>query len=54
MFKKFSKNKSGATAIEYVLIAAAMATVLVTMMPKVTTSIKKRFTTIDTGIKTSK
>jgi pilus assembly protein Flp/PilA len=46
MFKKFLKDESGATAIEYVLIAAAMAFALVTIMPTVEAAIKGSFTVI--------
>ena len=34
--KKFFKDESGATAIEYGLIAAAMGLALVTAMPSIT------------------
>lgn len=40
MFKKFLFNDAGATAIEYTLIAAMMALVLVTVMGTVTGSMK--------------
>ena len=52
MFKKFLKDESGATAIEYTLIAAAMALVLVTIMPTLTSAIKAQFTTISGHIST--
>ena len=58
MLKKFIKVPFGVTAIEYVLIVAAMALalvlVLVTVMPKITKSLKTQFTKIDTHIKTGK
>ena len=50
MFKKFLKDESGATAIEYVLIAAAMALVLITVMPLLATAINKQFTTITNAV----
>ena len=50
MFKKFLKDESGATAIEYVLIAAAMAAVLILVMPTLTTAISGQFSTISTAI----
>jgi pilus assembly protein Flp/PilA len=41
--KKFLKDDSGATAIEYGLIAAAMGLGLVTVMPTVANSVKGKF-----------
>ena len=54
MFKKFLKDESGATAIEYVLIAAAMALILITVMPTLTTAIQTQFTTISNHISSGK
>lgn len=39
MFKKFLKDQSGATAIEYTLIAAAMAIALLAIMPTLVTAL---------------
>ena len=44
--KKFLKDESGATAIEYGLIAAAMATCLLLAMPFLANSITGKFTNI--------
>ena len=44
--KKFFKDESGATAIEYGLIAAAMGLALVTAMPSITGAIVSEFTEI--------
>lgn len=52
MFKKLLKDESGATAIEYTLIAAAMALVLVTIMPTLEAAITNQFTTIAGHIST--
>ncbi len=41
--KKFFKDESGATAIEYGLIAAAMGLALVTAMPSITSAIETKF-----------
>lgn len=41
--KKFFKDESGATAIEYGLIAAAMGIGLVAVMPSLATSIMDKF-----------
>jgi pilus assembly protein Flp/PilA len=42
--KKFLKDESGATAIEYGLIAAAMGLALVTAMPVISSAIVVKFT----------
>ena len=52
IFVNFMSDESGATAIEYGLIAAAMALALITAMPFVTSAIKTKFTSIGTHIKT--
>ena len=51
MFKKFLKDESGATAIEYVLIAAFMALILITVMPTLTSAIQVQFSSISSHIK---
>jgi pilus assembly protein Flp/PilA len=43
---KFLKDESGATAIEYGLIAAAMGLALVTAMPSITSAVKTKFSSI--------
>ena len=53
MFKKFLKNESGATAIEYVLIAAAMAAVLVAVMPSFSTALSTKFGTVTSSVSTA-
>ena len=40
---KFLKDESGATAIEYGLIAAAMGLALVTAMPSITRALMAKF-----------
>ena len=50
MFKKFLKDESGATAIEYVLIAAAMAAVLIAVMPGLSAALTGQFTTITSAV----
>jgi len=44
--KKFLKNDSGATAIEYGLIAAAMGLGLVSIMPTLATAITGKFSSL--------
>lgn len=46
MMRKFLKDESGATAIEYGLIAAAMATCLLLAEPFLVNSITGKFTDI--------
>ncbi|MGQ0484330.1 MAG: Flp family type IVb pilin [Hyphomicrobiales bacterium] len=48
----FVKDESGATAIEYGLIAAAMGLALVAVMPLLANAIKGTFTSLATHIKT--
>jgi pilus assembly protein Flp/PilA len=43
---RFLKDESGATAIEYGLIAALVAVVLVTALTAMGTSLKSTFTTV--------
>jgi pilus assembly protein Flp/PilA len=52
MLKKLLKDESGATAIEYVLIAAAMAAVLIAVMPGLATALTAQFTTITSAVNT--
>lgn len=44
--KKFMKDESGATAIEYGLIAAAMATCLLLAMPYISNAVTGKFNNI--------
>jgi pilus assembly protein Flp/PilA len=48
---KFLKDESGATAIEYGLIAAAMAVCLLVAMPFITTALTTKFTAIGSSLK---
>ena len=45
-FVRFVKDESGATAIEYALIAAAMGLALVTAMPLLATAITGKFSSL--------
>jgi pilus assembly protein Flp/PilA len=47
---KFMKDESGATAIEYGLIASFMAVCLVVALPYVTTALTGKFVTIGSKI----
>jgi pilus assembly protein Flp/PilA len=46
IFRKFRKNESGATAIEYALIAALMATVVIGAFTVLGGAITEKFTSI--------
>jgi len=49
-FARFLKDESGATAIEYGLIAALIAVVLVTVLTNVGTALQGTFTTIQNAL----
>jgi pilus assembly protein Flp/PilA len=51
-FVRFVKDESGATAIEYGLIAAAMGLALVTAMPYLATAITGKFSSLAVAIST--
>jgi len=51
--KRFIKNKDGASAIEYVIIVAMVALVLVAIAPGVKTAIENAFTQITTALGTN-
>jgi pilus assembly protein Flp/PilA len=48
--KKFITDESGATAIEYGLIAAAMGLALVAAMPTLSTKVKTKFLSLGTHV----
>ncbi len=50
MLKKFLFDEAGATAIEYTLIAAAMAAVLVVAMPALESALAAAMSTVSTDI----
>jgi len=52
LFGLFVKNQSGATAIEYSLIALAMGLMLVAGMPLLTNSISADYTSVSTHLST--
>jgi len=47
----FAKNDGGATAIEYGLIAALIAVVIITAVQAVGTSLSTTFSTISTSVR---
>jgi pilus assembly protein Flp/PilA len=48
---KFIRNESGATAIEYGLIAALIAVVIIGAVTAVGTNLSTTFTTVSTSLK---
>ena len=51
LISKFLKNESGATAIEYGLIAAGIAVAIITAVNGVGTALSTKFDAISTAIK---
>ena len=51
LFRDFARNETGATAIEYGLIAALIAVVIITGVTAVGTKLNAQFTNISTRIK---
>jgi len=50
---RFAKDESGATAIEYGLIAALIAVALITVLGTMSTSLKNTFTKVSTSLNTA-
>jgi pilus assembly protein Flp/PilA len=48
---RFFKNDSGATAIEYAIIAGTLSIAIVTAVTAVGTSVNTMFTSVQTGLK---
>jgi len=53
MFARFMKDESGATAIEYGLIAALIAVVIIGAVQLVGTELQTTFTTVQTKLSTA-
>ena len=51
LFARFAKDESGATAIEYGLIAAGISLALISIVNGLGTNIKNKFTDINTSLK---
>ncbi|MFD1792706.1 Flp family type IVb pilin [Ochrobactrum teleogrylli] len=54
LFSRFRKDESGATAIEYALIAALIAVVIIGGATTLGTKISQKFTDIATTVETGK
>jgi len=52
--KRFCRDESGATAIEYGLIAAGISVAIVAIVQSVGTSLTGTFTKVDSGLTTVK
>jgi pilus assembly protein Flp/PilA len=50
LFTRFAKDESGATAIEYGLISALIAVVIISAVQLVGTNLKATFTTVSTKL----
>jgi pilus assembly protein Flp/PilA len=50
LLKRFAKNESGATAIEYGLIAAGISIAIVAMVQGVGTTLVNTFTSVNTAL----
>ena len=50
ILKRFAKDESGATAIEYGLIAGLISVVIITVLGAIGTKLNTKFTTISTAL----
>ncbi|MDD1527924.1 MULTISPECIES: Flp family type IVb pilin [Bradyrhizobium] len=51
LIARFAKDESGATAIEYGLIAAGIALAIITVVNSLGSTLNTKFTSISTGLK---
>ncbi len=51
LIKRFLKDETGATAIEYGLIAAGIALAIISVVNGLGTNLRARFTSINTSLK---
>jgi len=51
LFKRFMQDSSGATAIEYGLIAAGISVAIITVVGSLGSSLNTTFTTVQTAVK---
>jgi pilus assembly protein Flp/PilA len=50
LFSRFVRDESGATAIEYGLIASLIAVVIIAVLGSVGTSLQTKFSAVNTGL----
>lgn len=53
LVKRFAKDESGATAIEYGLIAALISVVIIAVVTSIGEELNAKFTDVETGLKGS-
>jgi pilus assembly protein Flp/PilA len=51
LLSRFMRDQSGATAIEYCLIAAGLSIVIITAVNSIGTTLNTKFTSINTSLK---
>jgi pilus assembly protein Flp/PilA len=51
LFSKFLSDQSGATAIEYCLIAVGLSIVIITAVNGIGTTLNTRFTSVNSSLK---
>jgi pilus assembly protein Flp/PilA len=51
LFRRFAKDESGATAIEYALIAAGIALVIIPVVKGLGGTLNTKFTTVNTQLR---
>jgi pilus assembly protein Flp/PilA len=51
LFSKFLSNESGATAIEYCLIAVGLSIVIITAVNGIGTGLNTKFTSVNSSLK---
>ena len=51
LFTRFAKDESGATAIEYALIAGGIALAIIAAVPGIGTVLNTTFTNVSTGLR---
>ena len=50
IFKRFAKDESGATAIEYGLIAGLISVIIITALTSIGTKLNTKFTSISNAL----
>ena len=50
LFKRFAKDESGATAIEYGLIAGLISVIIITVLTSIGTRLNTKFSSIATAL----
>ena len=50
LFSRFVRDESGATAIEYGLIASLIAVVIITVLTNIGGSLNTKFTAVNSGL----